>query len=76
MEKTLKEVESVALQLPLKERAVLAKHLLETLDQEGEEDVEAFWSAEGERRYAEYKAGRIAAKPAQEVFEALSQNLK
>jgi putative addiction module component (TIGR02574 family) len=47
---TLEELFKQALQLPTKERAKLAGELLESLDDEPDEDVEAAWNAEIERR--------------------------
>lgn len=36
-----------------------------------EEESDALWAEEAERRFAEYKAGHIKAFPAEEVFERL-----
>lgn len=47
-----------ALQLPLNERARLAADLLESLD-ESEDDVEAAWAAEIERRVQAIRAGEV-----------------
>jgi putative addiction module component (TIGR02574 family) len=67
--RNLSEVEGDAMQLPLKERALLAERLLATLDTGDDIEVEELWLQEAERRYQEYRAGRIASKPAKQVFE-------
>jgi len=52
-------------------RAELASELLDSLEDISEEEADALWAAEGERRYAEYKAGRVDSVPADEVFARL-----
>lgn len=59
MERNLKEVFQDAVQLPERDRAVLAGLLIETLDPVSEADVEAAWSAEIKRRLAEVDAGTV-----------------
>jgi putative addiction module component (TIGR02574 family) len=70
----IQEIEEKALKLPSTERALLAEHLISSL--EGEEDAEAerLWINEAERRYREYKEGKVKARPAAQVFkEAFSK---
>ena len=69
MKRKLKEVERDAMQLSRQERAVLAERLLATLEPEDDTDVEGLWLQEAERRYQEYRAGRITSKPAGQVFK-------
>lgn len=71
MSRDVKDIAAEALQLPLAARAELAGQLLESLDDLSENEIEQLWAAEAERRYAEYKAGRIEAIPAEEVFAKL-----
>jgi putative addiction module component (TIGR02574 family) len=71
MHKDLKDITAEALELPLTARAELASQLLDSLDDLSEEENEQLWAQEGERRYAEYKAGNIEAVPADEVFARL-----
>ena len=71
MPKDLKDIAAEALDLPLTARAELASQLLESLDDLSEEENDQLWAQEGERRYAEYKAGNIEAVPAEEVFARL-----
>nr|VFJ90330.1 MAG: putative addiction module component, TIGR02574 family [Candidatus Kentron sp. LFY]VFK19939.1 MAG: putative addiction module component, TIGR02574 family [Candidatus Kentron sp. LFY] len=68
MTTTFDECKQKARQLPLSERALLIEHLLATLDDLGEQECEQLWVAEAARRYAEYKKGTIAARPADDVF--------
>jgi len=46
----------------------LASQLLESLEDISEEESDLLWAQEAERRLADYKAGRIEAVPADEVF--------
>ena len=71
MSRDLKDIAAEALDLPLTARAELAGQLLESLDDLSEEESEQLWAQEAERRYADYKAGRIEAVPSEEVFERL-----
>lgn len=71
MSRELKKIAAEALELPLNARAKLASQLLDSLDDISEEESDKLWVEEGERRYADYKAGRIKATPADEVFARL-----
>ena len=69
MAKRLDQIESDAMQLSQRERALLAEHLLATLDLGCDQDVEELWLQEAEKRYQQYRAGIIASKPAEQVFK-------
>ena len=69
MAKSLDQVKSDAMQLSQRERALLAEHLLATLDLGCDQDAEELWLREAERRYQQYRAGNIGSKPAEQVFE-------
>lgn len=71
MSRDLKDIAAEALDLPLTERAELASRLLDSLDDLSEAENDQLWAEEAERRFAEYKAGNIAATPAEEVFARL-----
>lgn len=71
MSKDLKDIVAEALELPLTARAELASQLLDSLDDLSEEENDQLWAQEAERRYAEYKADKIEAVPADEVFARL-----
>ena len=76
MSRDVKDIAAEVLQLPLGARAELASQLLESLDDLSETEIEQLWAAEAERRYAEYKAGRVEAIPAEEVFARLRSRNK
>ena len=52
-----------ALRLPEPDRADLAAMLIESLDSQADEDAEAAWGTEIERRIAELDSGSIRAVP-------------
>ena len=57
--------------LPIKTRAELAHFLIESLDGETDDDWEAAWEVELDRRMAEIENGTVVGIPADEVFAAL-----
>lgn len=69
MSLNVKEIEGKALRLSPHERAQLAEHLIHSLDVEEDPNAEKLWIEEAERRYREYKEGRVKAKPAKAVFK-------
>lgn len=71
MARELNDIAAEALELPITDRAELATQLLDSLEDLSEEESDALWADEAERRYAEYKAGNIKAVPADEVFARL-----
>jgi hypothetical protein len=50
---TCEEIISAALSLPSSTRAMLAEHLLESLDAEDQKRIDALWAEEAERRNKE-----------------------
>jgi putative addiction module component (TIGR02574 family) len=58
--------------LSLPDRAELAQYLIRSLEQE-EEDAEAAWDAELQRRAAEIEGGRLVGRPAAQVFAELRE---
>ena len=68
MSPKLKAIQYRVLQLPLQERARLAERLLSSLDEVDTIEAEKLWAEEAERRYREYKRGRIRSHPAETVF--------
>ncbi len=76
MSKNLKKCEAQALSLSPKDRAVLAEHLIESLDAVDDAENERRWVEEAERRYQEYKKGKIPARPAEDVFRDASAKFK
>lgn len=70
MSTPLEELEAEALELSASERARLARRLIVSLDEEVEDpaEVERAWEAEIRRRLDEYRAGKVQAIPAADVF--------
>lgn len=54
--------------LPPEEREKLVDQLLETLNEPAARELDAAWSAEIEKRLAEYDSGQVGAVDAEEVF--------
>ncbi len=75
MSKTGQKVLDAALQLEVSERAELAAELLASLDGEPDQDVEAAWAAEIERRAARARSGEDAGRPWAEVRDAAKDAL-
>ena len=77
MEKnTYEEIMSAALALPPGSRAMLAEHLMESLDAEDQERIDALWAEEAERRDKEIEDGIVTAIPGEEVMNRLRSRYK
>jgi putative addiction module component (TIGR02574 family) len=74
----LEKVEAEALELPARERALLAHRLIASLDGEGDDpaEVELAWEEEIHRRVEEYRSGAVQAVPASEVFARARARLR
>ena len=68
MSPQLMEFEAQALKLSPTERAALAERLIASLDNLSEQQNEQLWIDEADRRYREYKSGKISARSAEEVL--------
>ncbi|HEY6215125.1 MAG TPA: addiction module protein, partial [Pyrinomonadaceae bacterium] len=73
---TYDEIMNAALALPSKERERLAEHLMETLDTEDQERIDALWAEEAKRRYKEIEDGVVKAIPGEEVMNRLRSRYK
>ena len=71
-----KECQAQALKLSPKERAILAEHLIASLDARDDAENERLWLIEAERRYQEYKKGNIPARPASDVLRDARSAIK
>jgi putative addiction module component (TIGR02574 family) len=76
MSKHFTEIENDALALSEHDRALLVQRLLETLDNYQDEDVEASWLEEAEKRYAEYQAAMVKTVSADQAFSEARKRLK
>lgn len=70
MQMDLKTFEAEAMTLPVSQRAILAQHLLASLDDVEEQENESLWLEEAGRRYEAYKADSLSARNA---FEAINE---
>ena len=76
MARKLKDIAAEALELPLSACADLARQLLDSLEDISEEEHEKLWAEEAERRYAEFKTGKVKAIPVEKVFARLNSRKK
>ncbi len=74
MSRMSEELYQKALDLDERERAALAARLIESLDAELEEGVEAAWLAEVERRMEELDSGKVRSIPWDELRARLFTN--
>ena len=64
----LKELEAEIKKLDLKDRATLAKWIVESLDELSEAEIEALWVEEAERRLDELEPEEVTGIPAGEAL--------
>ena len=72
----LKECEKQAMRLPINDRAVLAQHLISSLDDLDPAENERLWVEESEVRYQAYKRGEIDSYPAEEAIREIRNSLR
>ena len=73
MKTSTKDLFKQALDLDEKDRATLAGLLIESLEEQPDEDLEATWRAEVKRRVADLESGEVKAVPWEEVKARLLQ---
>ncbi len=76
MAMNLKELEKELCALSTRDKAALARTLIEDLDRGAEQDVEAVWIEEANRRYEAYKIGGLGAVSGEEAMQRARQRLK
>ena len=64
------------LQLPIRERALLARKIISSLDEETDSNVENAWMEEITRRYEAYKQGKVKGIPIDQVLDELESELQ
>ena len=72
----LKDVENQVTQLTEDDRVRLVERLIRSLDSGEDVDAENAWLDEAEKRYQEYRAGKLTSRSADAVFEDVLSNLK
>ena len=75
MSRNVEELLREACELPETERAELAGRLLDTLDGQPEEGIEAAWAEEVERRVRQLESGEVKTIPWEEVRAKLYARL-
>lgn len=65
------EIFSAALSLPPGSRAMLAEHLLQSLDGQYQQEIDASWGAIAETRLEEIEKREVKTVPAEEVLQRL-----
>ena len=76
MARPLKEIEQELLSLPQRARAELAHRLIVSLDEGKDDDVDAYWRDELDRRQREIENGTAELIPAEEVMRRARAALK
>jgi len=76
MSANFEEILSAALSLSPGARAMLADHLLESLDDEAQKRIDALWAEEAERRAQAIDEGRAKLIPGNEVLAELRSRVK
>jgi len=72
----LEDVENQVAQLTKDDQARLVEQLIRSLDSGEDVNAENAWLDEAEKRYQEYRAGKLTSKAADAVFEDVLSNLK
>jgi len=65
-----------ALSLPPGARAMLADHLLESLDWDNQKEIDAAWAEEAERRMQEIRDGKVKTIDGEQVMRELRARRK
>ena len=76
MARSLKDLEDDLAQLTTAEKAAVARSLIDSLDEESDDDVERLWMAEAERRYVAYRRGEATSSLASDVFSRVRKRLR
>jgi putative addiction module component (TIGR02574 family) len=76
MMSSFEDILSAALSLPPGERAMLADHLLASLDAPNQEQIDAAWAEEAERRMREIDEGKVEAIDGELVMQGLRARYK
>ena len=71
MSNSYEEIIGAALTLSPGARAMLAEHLLESLDAPNQNEIDALWATEVESRSKDVIEGRVNTIPSYEVFREL-----
>ena len=70
------DILTAALSLPPEERAILADHLLSSLDSPDQKAIDEAWAEEAERRFRELEEGKVEAIDGELVMQRLRARYK
>ena len=73
---TYEEIKNAALALPPDDRALLAEHLMDSLTQVDQAEIDDYWLKEIERRSKEMDDGIVTPIPGEEVMARLRSRYK
>ena len=76
MVNTYDEIFGAALSLPPALRAMLAEHLLKSLDSVQQAEIDASWAEEVEKRVEAVEQGQVTLIPGEQVFQELRSRSK
>ena len=76
MNKTYEQLKKELSTLSAKEKAALARSLIEDLDDASDDDVEEAWAEEAERRYEAFVDRLVEVVPADDVIARAKQRFK
>lgn len=75
----LQDIEQQAMKLAVNERAILAAHLIKSLDEPNElatdPEIEKLWLIEAERRYQNYLMDKTSAVDMETAMKAIKETL-
>ncbi len=74
MSTTIENLLTQALQMPSKDRALIAERLITSLDTEADWDVEIAWQQEVQRRIEQIDNGEVVCIPWEQVLNRLRGN--
>jgi putative addiction module component (TIGR02574 family) len=75
MTQIARELLTEALRLPPSERGELAARLIESLDETSDDDIEAAWSAEIQKRLEEIQTGQVQPLPWSEARRLIQEDI-
>jgi hypothetical protein len=76
MTTNFKDLEKEIRALSSREKAALARTLIEDLDASSDQDAEQLWIDEAQRRYKAYQSGELEAVSGEEAMQRARQRLK
>ncbi|WP_396957072.1 addiction module protein [Nitrosomonas sp.] len=71
-----KALEKKVRALDSREKAALARTLIEDLDGNPDSNAELIWAEEAQRRYQAYKSGELGSVPGEETMQRARNRLK